>query len=103
MLYLNKNYLIELPNSLGDLTELKTLHLNNNNLTALPNSLGNLSRLEKIYLFGNNLTDAVLQMFADLDVHIFLSNESTYIDSQRYWGTRTEASAEETPPPDVLQ
>ena len=38
--------LTSLPESIGNLTNLKYLYLKNNELTSLPESIGNLSNLE---------------------------------------------------------
>jgi len=48
--------LTELPESLGQLTQLQTLTLNGNQLTALPESLGQLTQLQKLDLANNQLT-----------------------------------------------
>jgi len=48
--------LTELPESLGQLTQLQTLTLNGNQLTALPESLGQLTQLQKLNLARNQLT-----------------------------------------------
>lgn len=48
--------LIELPQSLGQLTQLQSLNLSNNRLTALPQSLGQLTQLQTLNLARNQLT-----------------------------------------------
>jgi hypothetical protein len=55
-LNLFENQLTTLPRSLGQLSQLQTLNLNNNQLTALPESLGQLSQLQELNLFKNQLT-----------------------------------------------
>ncbi|MEL6490518.1 MAG: COR domain-containing protein [Cyanobacteria bacterium J06621_3] len=48
--------LTELPDSIGNLTQLKTLDVSFNKLTTLSKSLGKLSQLETLKLYGNQLT-----------------------------------------------
>jgi GTPase SAR1 family protein len=48
--------LTELPESLGQFTQLQSLDLSGNKLTALPESLGQLSQLQRLDLSGNQLT-----------------------------------------------
>jgi Leucine-rich repeat (LRR) protein len=45
-----------LPESLGQLTQLRTLHLSNNHVTALPETLGQITKLKRLRLGGNQLT-----------------------------------------------
>src|SRR5574341_419688 len=53
----DKPKLSELPESLGQLTELLKLELHYNKLTALPESLGQLMELHKLDISYNKLTD----------------------------------------------
>ncbi|MCL4202324.1 MAG: leucine-rich repeat domain-containing protein [Pirellulaceae bacterium] len=53
---LSENRLTALPEWLGQLTQLKSLDLSNNQLTALPESLGQLTQLQLLDLGGNHLT-----------------------------------------------
>jgi Leucine-rich repeat (LRR) protein len=48
--------LTELPESLGQLTQLQSLNLGSNQLTALPDWLGQLTQLQLLNLSGNQLT-----------------------------------------------
>ena len=48
--------LTELPESLGQFTQLQSLDLSGNKLTALPDSVGQLSQLQWLDLSGNRLT-----------------------------------------------
>ena len=48
--------LTELPDSLGQLTQLQRLILRGNRLTALPDSLGQLTQLWHLFLSDNQLT-----------------------------------------------
>jgi internalin A len=53
---LNDRRLTELPESLGQLTQLQSLDLSRNQLTALPESLGQFTQLQRLDLTGNQLT-----------------------------------------------
>jgi GTPase SAR1 family protein len=55
-LNLSSNQLMALPESLGQLTQLQSLDLHSNQLTALPKSLGQLTQLQSLNLFYNKLT-----------------------------------------------
>jgi internalin A len=56
ILFLEGNQLITLPESVGRLSQLLDLHLNRNRLAALPESIGQLARLRTLYLADNQLT-----------------------------------------------
>ena len=51
------NGLLALPESIGNLTNLKTLDLYGNGLLKLPKSIGNLTNLETLDLYANELTE----------------------------------------------
>lgn len=53
---LSGNQLTALPESLGQLTALRTLSLDSNQLTALPEGLGQLTALRELWLSSNKLT-----------------------------------------------
>ena len=55
-LELYNNQLTALPESLGQLTQLQTLHLSRNQLTALPESLGQLTELQDLDFNDNNIS-----------------------------------------------
>ena len=48
--------LTELPESLGQLTQLQTLELSSNQLTALPESMDQFVQLQTLYIHNNQLT-----------------------------------------------
>ena len=54
---LGSNNLTVLPESIGNLTNLTSLNLNFNKLTVLPESIGNLKNLTSLSLSGNRLTE----------------------------------------------
>lgn len=57
-----RNRLTVLPESLGQLTQLRTLDLSNNELTALPESLRKLTGLTRLYLHGNDALELPTEM-----------------------------------------
>jgi len=74
-LYLRYNQLTTLPESLGNLTNLTSLQISNNQLTTLPESLGNLTNLRELTLDNNQLTTLPesLGNFTNL-THLFLDH-----------------------------
>lgn len=65
VLYLNDLGLRELPESIGELKQLRELHLWGNELTSLPDSIGQLENLRVIHLSGNpleSIPDALLSL-----------------------------------------
>ena len=55
-LSVGQSQLTSLPESIGNLKNLKYLSVNNNQLTSLPNSIGNLKSLKKLSTANNKLT-----------------------------------------------
>ncbi|TMC24743.1 MAG: leucine-rich repeat domain-containing protein, partial [Chloroflexi bacterium] len=53
---LTGNQLTSLPEWLGNLVQLRRLYLDENQLTSLPESLGNLLHLEEVHVDKNQLT-----------------------------------------------
>ena len=56
-LILTENQIESLPDSMGDLTQLKKLALAGNQLTSLPESMANCTELELVRLSANQLTE----------------------------------------------
>ena len=54
-LYLQANYLTELPETIKYLVSLETLDVSQNCLAKLPDSIGDLTSLKKLILTGNKL------------------------------------------------
>jgi internalin A len=55
-LYLRSNRLTRLPDSIGNLTNLTGLYLHDNRLSQLPDSIGNLTNLTGLHVHDNQLT-----------------------------------------------
>ena len=73
----SQNYLSEIPSSIGKLGKLKSIILTHNKLTCLPDSLGNLSHLSSLLLSGNRLTqlpDSLHQCLHLEDIQMDLNN-----------------------------
>ena len=79
LLILIGNQLTSLPESLGQLTQLRGLFLDNNKLTALPEWLGQLTQLWELSLDNNKLTalPESLSQFTQLEVLNLDSNKLT--------------------------
>ena len=57
----------EIPDAVGDLTNLDTLYLYRNQLVGeIPNSLRNLNKLERLYLYDNQLSGEIPAWLGDL-------------------------------------
>ncbi|CAO1626840.1 unnamed protein product [Sympodiomycopsis kandeliae] len=54
-LILDGNQFVSLPESLGDLQELRLLSVTNNHLASLPETIGKLSKLRRLLVHNNNL------------------------------------------------
>lgn len=55
LLYLSNNQLVTLPESLGNFSHLQKFCVSNNQLVTLPESLGQLTQLQELYLSNNQL------------------------------------------------
>ena len=55
-LFISKNKLTTLPETIGGLMQLQTLHIFDNQLTTLPESVGQLTQLQTLLIWGNQLT-----------------------------------------------
>jgi Leucine-rich repeat (LRR) protein len=75
--------LTELPDSLGQLTQLQTLSVNLNLLTSLPESLGNLSNLKSLNIGSNKFTSlpVKIEKLTQLSVLKFYGNRLSEIPS----------------------
>ena len=49
-----------------ELKNLNSLNLNDNNLTSLPESIGNLTNLKRLYLYGNRISDEEKERIKEL-------------------------------------
>lgn len=66
LLEVGHNNITEIPNTIGNLTELTFIDLADNRITHLPNSMGNLKKLKTVYLADNNIpVEDIVAMFAD--------------------------------------
>src|SRR5665647_14644 len=78
-LYVAGNQLTTLPDSIGQLTQLRELYVGYNQLTTLPDSIGQLAQLQVLYVEHNQLTtlpDSIGQL-AQLQVLCIYNNELT--------------------------
>ncbi|MFZ5912482.1 MAG: COR domain-containing protein [Chloroflexota bacterium] len=75
----NKEKLTELPESIGQLTQLQSLYLFENQLLTLPDSLGQLTQLQSLILTGNRLTTLpeLLGRLTQLQSLILIRNQLT--------------------------
>ncbi|MHA1111688.1 MAG: leucine-rich repeat domain-containing protein [Promethearchaeota archaeon] len=76
LLYLNGNKLKALPESIGNLTKLEGLYLESNKLRKLPKSIGQLSNLQEIYIRSNNLKSLPDEMGNLLNLHRIMLNDN---------------------------
>ena len=75
---LSLKQITSLPESIGELTNLKYLYLNNNQLTSLPESIGKLTNLQTLYLEDNKLTSLPESIEKNNIKKLFL-NDSSYV------------------------
>ena len=72
-MYLGYNQLKSLPDSIGNLTNLKYLNLSKNQLKDLPESIGKLKKLQRLHLYGNQLSDEekarIKKLLPDTDIY----------------------------------
>jgi len=76
-IYLENNLFGILPESIGNLTNLITLNINENQLTSIPENIGNLTGLEKLLLYNNSLTslpESICNIFSNLSQYDFSDN-----------------------------
>ncbi len=76
---LSRQNLDELPDEIGELTNLQSLNLSRNQLTALPESLGNLTNLQALELSHTQLADLPewLSRLTNLQVLVLSDNQLT--------------------------
>ena len=80
-LSLERNRLTTLPESISQLSQLRNLFLNDNQLTTLPESLSKLSKLENLYIPRNRLTtlpESISQL-SQLQVLFLTANRLTML------------------------
>ena len=81
-LHLEGNLLTNLPDSIGEIRNLKYLNLSRNRLTSLPDSISKLNNLVYLNINSSPLTDlSILQHISTLKTVIFLNIELP----RRYW------------------
>lgn len=52
---LDKNQISNIPESIGEIDQLKYIHISNNKLVSLPKSIGNLKNIELFYAYSNEI------------------------------------------------
>ncbi|XP_039162671.1 receptor-like protein 35 [Eucalyptus grandis] len=76
----SNNFIGEIPNSIGSLTELHMLNLSNNALTgSIPLSLANLTELESLDLSSNKLSGMIPLALAQLDFLAFFNVSDNHL------------------------
>ncbi|KAL3748705.1 hypothetical protein ACJRO7_009874 [Eucalyptus globulus] len=76
----SNNFIGEIPNSVGSLTELQMLNLSNNALTgSIPLSLANLTKLESLDLSSNKLSGMIPPALAQLNFLAFFNVSDNHL------------------------
>ncbi|XP_039162672.1 receptor-like protein 54 [Eucalyptus grandis] len=76
----SNNFIGEIPNSIGSLTELRMLNLSNNALTgSIPLSLANLTELESLDLSSNKLSGMIPPALAQLSFLAFFNVSDNHL------------------------
>ena len=101
-LYLTHNQLTSLPESIGELSSLETFAVVDNQLTSLPESISELSSLETLFLSFNQLTSLPasicnLQSNYVIDVNYNNLCEEYHYDCIDDWGTQDQSNCCEGP------
>lgn len=85
--------LTTLPETLGNMDQLKTLNLHSNALTSLPASIANLTLLEELHLHGNQLTSipSEIESLENLKILNLHANQLTSLPEEVYNLSNLEA------------
>ncbi|KDO25226.1 hypothetical protein SPRG_09475 [Saprolegnia parasitica CBS 223.65] len=74
----SQNQLTALPETIGEMTELRILNVRSNKLTALPDTISKLARLEILDISGNRLSHLNLPTLCDLiALHVLYAADNT--------------------------
>jgi Leucine-rich repeat (LRR) protein len=85
-LYIDLN-LTQLPDSIGNLTNLIDLNLQNNKLSELPDSISNLKKLQKLTFYSNNFTnipDVIFKLTSLISLNFSSNNLTEIPDDIKY-------------------
>ena len=73
----------QIPESIGNLTNLHGIQLSNNQLTGqIPESIGNLTNLEYLYLYDNQLTGSIPNEIGDLSNLMYLGLSGNQLNGE---------------------